>query len=525
MQSVLSSLSHDLQEQLVGLYESIYNRSTPLLSGEQLRQIRHSKDHIDLLLRGAVLSLGLLHADSASPEVQLQKSSGTRRSKLHQALKEIVENEDVAKFGIRALPVFIMLSELERSIACPGAANTYLREAQCLLTNGEIAENNDQSDLNTSLDQCANVCEFLMMQWRFYGHNGSLSLPHQGERGRQNKKSGKQREGFEVHLELFHVFEEARGKPTAEAVQLLESWQKALPHALRWSTRNAGWPISNYLLHMQYQAILTRIDPSKGEALVAALEDFNKNIGLDKAPLILAHQAKMAGDALLCKHDNDQASSHPLALKRRVNDLVQTLETLSSRYPVATAMCDKLRPKTDALQWEDQQALHQPTDTIPMLFNIDYGNLDFTNLHAPAFDATDFAEPLHDTHLWAGVDTQQAQLDGQSPSSSNAQTYEETLDQISDPVFGGYMDEVAYIRGQARDPQEKRRRLSSVSQTEVDVSTETWRGNDVAEQFRAFLGHDIGIRGPSPDDFDAEVVHDIGDSLWGEQFFRPQMVA
>jgi hypothetical protein len=80
---------------------------------------------------------------------------------------------------------------------------------------------------------------------------------------------------------------------------------------------------------------------------------------------------------------------------------------------------------------------------------------------------------------------------------------EDALMYIDDPVFGGYIDELGHATSHSSELW--KRSLETSKKGRLDhISTETWRGNDVAEQFRAFLGHDMGIRGPDVSDMQSE---------------------
>lgn len=118
---------------------------------------------------------------------------------------------------------------------------------------------------------------------------------------------------------------------------------------------------------------------------------------------------------------------------------------------------------------------------------------------------------------------QDTALEPSSPRSSSHYT-NDAFKQIEDPVFGGYIEEVAAIRRQSFDLQlqEQKPRARPEQLLFARISPDTWQGNRVAEQFRAFLGHDIGIRGPSLDGFDLEAVQG---SIWSEQVHIPQQPA
>ena len=483
------TFSQGFQERLYMLFESSVNSYIPFFSSKELSTIKKQDDSITVLLHAAVLSVGLIHADVQDAEVQIEHSLASRRMRLHASLKDLVDAYDATSLvDRRYIALLLLLSELERAVGYIGSANMCLREAS------RIVATSEQGPEELAYDR---ICQFLYRQWNARGDTTQLSV----------SGMSMQNSVFAAHLALLQQ---------GDDVGAVQRWLNDLPTSLRWSSKNAKMGRAHYMMHMQHRALIAGADTARIPELIGAVDEYERRFGITQAPLIVAKHVDVAARGLLeaAQADSQERGSH--ATRQKVNRLIELLEIMSVRFPVASKMVDSLKKTMRNKLWEESPVFDAFDEAPAPLLSIDYGNLDFANIQSSSFENMDqFA------HLWAGVDTSQAfDHDARSPSTSSRATQEELIERISDPVFGGYIDEVGFIRGQSADAA-KRRRHSNESQ-ENDVSNETWRGNDVAEQFRAFLGHDIGIRGPEA--FDADVVHDIGGSIWGDQMHFPQMV-
>jgi hypothetical protein len=496
-------LSQQTRRCLLAAYERSSASHLYLLTFENLETLETRNEQQSSLLYATILATGLLFVGDSDPECQMQRTSKTDRTSLHKAVKDAIEMNDLLADSGSHVSTLLLFSELERYAGFAGSANMYLKETARVLFGAqklEFSKSNLSQNYNSN-HWLRSACEQLLLQWSIFGlcrqpltdilvdSTPADTFTTSKENAYLDTNNLEEATHY-AHGDLLRASKNLAWNAHSHTVinaspkltKRLQKWCAELPIYLQWASRGESWKAGTFLLHQQYQTLMTLANPSKVKELIQTVSEYERIYSLRNAPLIVAHHIEVA-----CSFAEKAQDRYRL---------MQMLSILSENHPAARKMLAALGSRQQIEELERVQTTENSQRLQTNVFSLDYADLNTSDVCSDVLQ--------EDSRSLGEQEVQSVMVDQVASRSPGLDPDDSVLIYLNDPVFGGYIEELGHNTSHSGELWKRSVQQTGQRSRADQVSSETWRGNDMAEQLRAFLGHDIGIRGPDVADMSLE---------------------